>query len=181
MCVNTVERGRPRDGRGRQEREMRVYDFLDDLGVEYDRLDHEPAVGADVVQSITEALAPAVACKNLFVTNSKGDEFYLIVMRAEKHFTGRIVAGQIGSTRLSFASPELLERYLGVRPGCVSVLGLINDGGGRVELLVDADVYSAEYMRCHPCVNTSSLRLKTADVFGRVVPATKHGWRLVNV
>ena len=166
---------------GRTPTEIKVYDFLDKLDIAYDRVDHQPAVSADVVEMITEVLSPAVACKNLFLTNSKGDEFFLLVMRADKHFVGKIVAKQIGSTRLSFASEDKLLNYLGVVSGSVSVMCLINDLNCRVQLLVDADVYGAEYMRCHPCVNTSSLRLSTADVFKKFVPATKHDFRIVRV
>ena len=179
--MNRVERGRPHDACGRAEREMRVYDFLDKLNIAYDRLDHEPAVGADVVEEITRALSPAVACKNLFLTNSKGDAFYLLVMRADKHFVGKVVARQIGSTRLSFADEKKLYDYLGVTTGSVSVMCLINDAPSRVRLLVDYDVYRAEYMRCHPSVNTSSLRIRTAEVFGAFTLATRHDFTVVRV
>lgn len=179
--MNAIEQGRPQDVCGRTPEEIKVYDFLDKLGIAYDRLDHEPAVGADIVEEITAALSPAVACKNLFLTNSKGDEFFLLVMRAEKHFVGKVVARQIGSTRLSFASGENLLKYLGVHTGSVSIMCLVNDLNCRVQLLVDADVYGAQYMRCHPCANTSSLRIATADVFSRFVPAARHDFRVVKV
>ena len=176
-----IFQGRPQDMCGRTPAEVSVYNFLDKLNISYERIDHAPAQTAEVCVEITEALSPATACKNLFLTNSKGDEFFLLVMRADKHFTGRIVAHQIGSTRLSFGAEDKLLRYLGTPSGSVSVMGLINDKNCTVQLLVDRDVYYSPYMRCHPCVNTSSLRLKTADVFLKFVPATGHSARVVEV
>ncbi len=173
--------GRPCNADGRTPREMAVYDFLDKLNISYERIDHAPAQTAEVCAEITEALSPATACKNLFLTNSKGDELFLLVMRADKHFTGRIVAHQIGSTRLSFGPEDKLIKYLGTPSGSVSVMGLMNDKNCAVQLLVDRDVYYSPFMRCHSCVNTSSLRLKTADVFGVFVPATRHDVRIVRV
>lgn len=166
---------------GRTEREVAVYNYLDRLEIEYERIDHAPAQTAEVCAEITEALSPATACKNLFLTNSKGDEFFLLVMCADKHFTGRIVAHQIGSTRLSFDSSEKLWEYLGVTSGSVSLLSLINDKNCRVQLLVDEDVYNSPLIRCHPCVNTSSLRLGRDEAFFKFVPATGHALRTVKV
>ena len=176
-----IFKGRPLDMSGRTEREAAVYDYLDRLGIDYDRLDHEPAQTAEVCERITEALSPATACKNLFLTNSKGDEFFLLVMRADKHFTGRIVAHQIGSTRLSFGSAEKLWEYLGVTSGSVSLLSLVNDKNCRVQLLVDEDVYNSPLIRCHPCVNTSSLRIGREDAFFTFVSATGHSLRVVKM
>lgn len=173
--------GRPHNLCGLSPDEVKVYNFLDGLGIEYARVEHAPADCDGVRREIDLALAPAVACKNLFLTNSKGDAFFLLVMRADKHFTGRTVARQIDSTRLSFAPAEALKRYLNGVPGSVSVMNLINDCEGRVELLADIDVYTAEYMRCHPCANTASLRLSSADVFGRFAPATRHKVRAVRI
>lgn len=159
---------------------MRVYDYLDGLGIEYERADHDAVNTMEECNEIERFSAPTMVCKNLFLTNSKGDEFFLLMMRSDKRFVGKQVAHQIGSTRLSFASAEKMDELLGVHPGAVSVMGLMNDTGHRVSLLVDSDVLKDEYIGCHPCVNTSSLRMKTADVFGKFVPATGHNYVVVN-
>ena len=121
-----------------------------------------------------EGLLECRICKNLFLTNRQQTDFYLLVMPGEKPFKTKLLSKQIGSARLSFASPEHMEKYLDITPGSVSILGLINDKGGAVRLLVDRDLLKEEYFGCHPCINTSSLRLKTADVLEKLLPAMGH-------
>lgn len=176
-----MQNGRPKNGTGRTDTELRVYDFLDQLGIEYERIDHEAVETMEDCIEIDQALAPAVVCKNLFLTNSKEDHYYLLMILGDKKFRSSEVAGQIGSTRLSFASAERMKEYLDIRPGSVSVMGLINDTEHRVKLLVDEDLLAHELLGCHPGVNTSSLRLKTGDVLERFVPATGHDYVVVHI
>ena len=158
---------------GRTEKEMRSYALLDSLGIEYRRVDHEHADTIDQCEQVEQLLGCKI-CKNLFLTNRQQTDFYLLIMPGEKPFKTKLLSRQIGSARLSFASPEHMERYLDITPGSVSVLGLMNDKGGAVRLLMDRDLLKEEYYGCHPCINTSSLRLKTADVFGKLLPAMGH-------
>ena len=158
---------------GRIEKEMRSYALLDSLGLEYRRVDHEHADTIEACEQV-EGLLECKICKNLFLTNRQQTDFYLLIMPGEKPFKTKLLSRQIGSARLSFASPEHMERYLDITPGSVSVLGLMNDKGGAVRLLVDRDLLKEEYFGCHPCINTSSLRLKTADVLEKLLPAMGH-------
>ena len=158
---------------GRMEKEMRSYALLDSLGIEYQRVDHEHADTIEQCEQVEQLLGCKI-CKNLFLTNRQQTDFYLLIMPGEKPFKTKLLSRQIGSARLSFASPEHMERYLDITPGSVSVLGLMNDKGGAVRLLVDRDLLQEEYFGCHPCINTSSLRLKTADVFEKLLPAMGH-------
>ena len=158
---------------GRMEKEMRSYALLDSLGIEYRRVDHEHADTIDQCEQVEQLLGCKI-CKNLFLTNRQQTDFYLLIMPGEKPFKTKLLSRQIGSARLSFASPEHMERYLDITPGSVSVLGLMNDKGGAVRLLMDRDLLKEEYYGCHPCINTSSLRLKTADVFEKLLPAMGH-------
>ena len=166
-------KGRPDTNEGRLEREIRVYDFLDDHGIEYWRTDHAPADTMEVCSEI-DAVLGATICKNLFLCNRQKTQFYLLMMPGDKPFKTKEITSQIGSARLSFASPEDMEKYLDITPGSVSVMGLMNDKDNRVRLLVDEDVLKGEYVGCHPCVNTSSLKIKTADVFGKYLDAVHH-------
>lgn len=166
-------KGRPEETEGRLDRELRVYDFLDRQGIEYERVDHAPADTMEVCRDIDEALG-ATICKNLFLCNRQKTQFYLLMMPGDKPFKTKEITSQIGSARLSFASPEDMEKYLDIKPGAVSVMGLMNDTECKVTLLVDQDVLQGEYIGCHPCVNTSSLKLKTADVFGSFLDAVNH-------
>ena len=158
---------------GRMEKEMRCYALLDSLGIEYRRVDHEHADTIEACEQV-EGLLECKICKNLFLTNRQQTDFYLLIMPGEKPFKTKLLSKQIGSARLSFASPEHMEKYLDITPGSVSILGLMNDKGGAVRLLVDRDLLKEEYFGCHPCINTSSLRLKTADVLEKLLPAMGH-------
>ncbi len=175
-----AEHGRPADTEGREAREIRTYDCLDALGIPYERVDHAPAETMEVCAGIDSALG-ATICKNLFLCNRQGTVFYLLMMPGDKPFKTRELSAQIGSARLSFASPEKMLEYLDIRPGAVSVMGLMNDREGNVCLLVDEDVLRGEYVGCHPCVNTSSLKLKTKDVFEKFLPATGHTMHTVHL
>ena len=170
-----LENGRPENTEGRLEKEIRVYDFLDKLGVEYQRVDHEAAMTMEACEEIDRTLGDGTAiCKNLFLRNSKGDQYYLLMLPGGKHLVTKDLAKKIGSTRLSFGTPEKMEEYLDITPGSVSVLGLMNDHGNNIRLLVDNDIKKWEYFGCHPCINTSSLKIKTADLFSKILPAVGH-------
>ena len=166
-------KGRPEDISGREEREVRVYDLLDSLGIEYFRTDHEHADTREECNRI-DAVLDVVICKNLFLCNRQKTDFYLLMMPGDKPFKTKELSSQINSARLSFASPDAMLEYLDIKPGAVSVMGLMNDKDNHVKLLVDEDVLKDEYVGCHPCVNTSSLKLKTEDVFGKYLKAVKH-------
>lgn len=171
--------GRPENTEGRLEKEIRVYDLLDSLGVSYQRVDHEAAMTMEACEEIDRTLSKGVEngvaiCKNLFLCNRQETDFYLLLIPGDKPFKTKYLSAQIGSSRLSFAKPEYMEKYLDITPGSVSVLGLMNDREKKVRLLIDQDVLEAEYFACHPCINTSSLRFKTADLVEKLIPAMDH-------
>lgn len=168
-----LEKGRPADCAGRLEKEVRTYDFLDKLNIEYERIDHEAAMTMDVCAEIDEALG-AMICKNLFLCNRQATEFYLLLLPGDKPFKTKLLSKQIGSARLSFASAEHMEALLDITPGSVSVLGLMNDAQRRVHLLIDNDLLADEYLGCHPCINTSTLRIAMGDVLHKLIPAMGH-------
>ena len=168
-----LQKGRPADTTGRLDKEIRTYDLLDRLGVEYDRVDHAPAMTMEDCKEVDEILESMV-CKNLFLCNRQKTQFYLLMMPGDKPFKTKEITSQIGSARLSFASPEDMEKYLDIRPGAVSVMGLMDDHENHVQLLVDEDVMKGEYLGCHPCVNTSSMKVRTEDIFGKFLEAVHH-------
>ncbi len=170
--------GRPENAEGRREREMRVYDLLDSLGISYQRIDHEPADNMEACREIDETLQ-ATICKNLFLCNRQQTNFYLLMMPDTKNFKTKEISSQIGSARLSFASSDKMEELLDILPGAVSVMGLMNDKENHVQLLVDEDVLKGEFLGCHPCVNTSSLKFRTMDVFDSFLKAVHHDYRTV--
>ena len=165
--------GRPTDIQGRLDKEIRVYDFLDSLGVSYQRIDHEAAMTMEACEEIDRTLE-ATICKNLLLCNRQETRFYLLMLPGDKVFKTKNLSAQIGSSRLSFAKAEYMEQYLDITPGSLSVLGLMNDKDRMVRLLIDEDVLTGEYIGCHPCINTSSLRLRTKDLAEKIIPAMEH-------
>ncbi len=172
--------GRPENPEGRLEKEIRTYDLLDLLKIPYERVDHEVAMTMEACEEIDRVLG-ATVCKNLFLCNRQKTDFYLLMMPGDKPFKTKDLSAQIGSARLSFAGAEEMEKYLDITPGSVSVLGLMNDKGGHVKLLIDKELLSSEVIGCHPCINTSSLRLKTQDLLKIFLPAVKHPYTTVNL
>ncbi|WP_077611621.1 prolyl-tRNA synthetase associated domain-containing protein [Clostridium sp. Marseille-P2415] len=176
----TIYSGRPADTAGRLPKEIRTYDLLDKLKIPYSRLDHSPLPTIEACRDI-DALLDIDICKNLFLRNAQKTDFYLLLLPGGKKFRTAVLSKQIGSARLSFAEPEFMAEFLDITPGSVSVLGLMNDKNRRVRLLIDKDVISHEFFGCHPCINTSSLRLKTADLLDKFLPAIGYEYTLVDL
>ena len=172
--------GRPLCEEGRLKKEINCYDLLDSLDIAYDRIDHEAADNMEACREIDRVLC-ATICKNLFLCNRQKTDFYLLMIRSDKQFKTKDISSQIGSSRLSFAEPEYLSAYLDLTPGSVSVLGLMNDKNKSVKLLIDKDVIEGEYIGCHPCINTSSIRFKTEDFTDKLLPHLDHTPIYVNV
>lgn len=172
--------GRPEKIEGRLEREIRTYDFLDSLGIKYNRTDHVAATTMEACNEI-DAVLGVVICKNLFQCNRQKTKFYLLMMPGDKKFKTKELSSQINSARLSFAGPEDMLKYLDIEPGAVSVMGLMNDKECKVQLLIDEDVLEGEYIGCHPCVCTSSLKMRTDDVTEKFIPATGHSIKTVHL
>ena len=172
--------GRPADLEARLPKEQRVYALLDALGIEYSRVDHEPAMTMEACIAVDEALG-APMCKNLLLCNWQCTDFYLLLMPGGKPFKTSVLSKQIGSSRLSFADGSYMEQFLDITPGSLSVLGLMNDRDHRVKLLIDADVLAGEYIGVHPCINTSSLRIRTADLTEKLIPEMGHAPTMVTL
>ncbi len=170
-----LQKGRPQNIDGREAKEVKCYDFLDALGIEYYRVDHRdmPADTMEACVAVDKALGCAI-CKNLFLCNRQKTNFYLLMMPANKPFKTKDLTSQINSARLSFAEAPAMLQYLDITPGSVSVLGLMNDKENNVKLLVDKDILNDQYIGCHPCVNTTSMKIKTTEIFDKLINATNH-------
>ena len=162
--------GSPTDMTGRSDREVRTYTFLDKLGIQFNRVDHAPALTMEGCAEAESALQIHI-CKNLFLCNRQKTRFYLLIMPGDKPFKTKELSGRMGISRLSFAEEQYMEEYLDIHPGSVSVLGLMNDKDHHVTLIIDEDVLKEEFFGCHPCENTSSIRIKTTDLTGVILPA----------
>ncbi len=165
--------GRPEDTTGRLEKEIRVYDLLDSLGISYQRVDHPAAMSMEACAEIDKVLS-ATTCKNLLLCNRQQTDFYLFLMSGNKVFKTKELSAQLGVSRLSFASPEAMEQYLDITPGSLSVFGLMNDKDNRVKLVIDKPILNGEHIGFHPCINTTTLRIKMVDLLERIIPAMAH-------
>ena len=172
--------GRPEDLSGRLPREVRTYDFLDSLQIPYQRTDHERADNMEAC-NVIDAVLGVLMCKNLFLCNRQKTKFYLLMMPGDKKFKTKELSSQIHSARLSFAGEDAMLKYLDIEPGAVSIMGLMNDKDKDVTLLIDEDVLRDEYIGCHPCVCTSSLKIRTGDLVNKFLPATGHTYTTVHL
>lgn len=173
-------KGRPDNTDGRLEKEIKVYNLLDELEIPFERTDHEEANTMEACNEIDRILDTLI-CKNLFLCNRQKTNFYLLMMPGDKPFKTKDITKQLGCARLSFASPEFMEKYLNIKPGAVSIMGLMNDTENHIQLVIDRPVIESEFIGCHPCVSTSSLKIKTKDVLEKFLPAVHHTPVIVNL
>ena len=163
--------GRPSDARIPME--TACYDLLDSLSISYDRVDHDHADTIEACHAVEEVLGWPV-CKNLFLCNRQKTQFYLLMLEGDKVFKTKDLSKQLEVSRLSFAGPEDLQEYLGLQPGSVTVLGLLNDPDNRVQLVMDKPIFEAEKISCHPCISTSTLTISRQDLLEKLLPALHH-------
>lgn len=165
---------------GRLLKEMAVYELLDNLEIPYLRVDHEEAATVDDCHDVDEALGIHI-CKNLFLCNRQKTDFYLLMMPGLKKFKTKELSAQLGTARLSFAEAEYMEAFLNITPGSVSVMGLMNDKEHRVRLLIDQELLQDEFVGCHPCVNTASLKIRMQDILEKFLPHVGHDYTAVEL
>lgn len=144
--------------------------FLDGLGIKYEMMTHPAAATIEECEKI-EKLIGGEICKNLLLTTSNGKELFLLMTGGRKRFVTKEVSKKLGSSRLSFAGGEVMESVLNTSPGSLSILSLLFDKEKKVRLAADKDVFAEEFICCHPCDNTATLKLKTEDVTNTVIPA----------
>jgi Ala-tRNA(Pro) deacylase len=158
---------------------MDIYQFLADHDIAYERHDHPPVFTCEEAERLVPDV-PAAKTKNLFLRDRKGRRHFLVVVGYEKAVDLKALTSLLGVSKLGFASPARLKRHLGVDPGSVSILGLVNDVDQAVEVIVDEDLWGAEAFRCHPLVNTSTLTIPRDDL-QRFLHITGHQVRILDV
>ncbi len=171
---------RPQDTANRLPQEMAVYDLLDELQIHYDRVDHAAAMTMEDCREAEQVLGTSM-CKNLFLCDRHQTQFYLLMMPGSKKFVTRDLCREIQAPRLSFAGEEHMAEFLHIYPGAVSIMGLMNDAENHVQLLMDREVAESDFLGCHPCVNTASIKLRTAEVLEKFLPAVHHVCRVVDL
>ena len=180
MNMTTLQQGRPENAAERLPVERACYDLLDKLGIPYGRVDHDEAATLEACEAVDAALGAEI-CKNLFLCNRQKTQFYLLMLEGEKVFKTKDLSKQLGVARLSFADPADMEKYLDITPGSVSVLGLMNDPDNAVQLVIDRPIAESASIGCHPCINSSTLAIATADILEKFLPAVHHPPILVDL
>lgn len=160
--------------------EKRTYQFLDNLGIVYETFTHESAFSMEECAVIEQRIGVPI-CKNLFLCNRQQTQFYLLMLPGDKIFKTKYLSKELGCARLSFAGEEYMMELLGIRPGAVSPIGLINNIQKNVLLVIDRDLLDTAYFGCHPCVNTSTIKLRYVDLIEKIVPATHHNYQIINL
>lgn len=156
-----------------------IYEFLDTHGIAYHRCDHPAVFTVAEVKRLVPPLDGAHT-KNLFLRDKKGRRHVLVVTSSDKQVDIKGLCGVLEFDHLSFGSPERLQKYLGIEPGSVSLLALLNDVHGEVGVFIDRTLWSATALQCHPLVNTATLVIAREGI-ERFLAATGHAYRLVDV
>ncbi len=156
-----------------------IYQFLNDNEIEFERFDHPPVYTVNDVKRLASDL-PGVKTKNLFLRDKKGQRHFLVSVPAEKRVDLKRLADALESTKLSFGSPDRLKKHLGIDPGAVSLLAIMNDSEGAVEVFVDKETWEADMFQYHPLVNTSTLTIKK-DALKRFLEKDGHSYRIITV
>ena len=143
--------------------QQQVYDCLERLGIKFDYYEHPEAPTIEIASQFYRGEG-TVLCKNLFFRNHKGNKHYLVIMDARHNMDIHDIEHRLHQGKLSFASAERMMRYLGVRPGSVSLFTLLNDANHEVILFVDRKLLEAEKVSFHPNDNTASLVITNSDM-----------------
>jgi Ala-tRNA(Pro) deacylase len=160
---------------------MDIYQFLADHNIKYERYDHPPVFTCEEANRLCPKMpADAVKTKNLFLRDKKGQRHFLVTVDDKKAVDLKALKALLEVNKLGFASPDRLKKYLGLTPGAVTILGLVNDINQEVEVIIDEDVWTAMAMRCHPLVNTSTLIISQDDI-RRFLKLTGHDVQVLQV
>ena len=156
-----------------------IYEFLKKNQVKYERHDHEAVFTVEESKKFSPKLDGA-STKNLFLRDKRGTRHFLVTVPEDKIVNLKMLSAKLNSSRLSFASPERLKSHLGIEPGSVSLLALVNDREKNVEAFIDKDIWKEEAILCHPLVNTSTLVIQR-EYMGQFLEKTGHGIKLIEV
>ena len=168
-----VREGRPEDFRIRSIKEQHIYEFLDDLGINYMYLDHQEEFSMGDAADADEAIG-VVGAKNVFLHDKKRRHYVLILVNGTKRVDLKKISELTGLKNLSFCNEDDLDTVLGLTPGAVTPFGLLNDKNGLVQLIIDETLRDEELFAMHPCVNTTTVRMSNRDFMEKVIPAMGH-------
>lgn len=154
--------------------------YLDGIGIEYSKTEHPPAFTIAECKEIEKIIGGEI-CKNLLLTNTPKSVYFLLLMKGDKAFVTKDVSKKLGSSRLSFASGEEMKNLLCTQPGSLSITSLIFDKEKKVKLAVDSDLLKNEYLCCHPSDNSATLKIKTDEIFNKLLTALEIEAQIIDI
>lgn len=157
---------------------MNIYTLLDDNNISYERFEHPAAFTCEQADEVCPKMTGA-SIKNLFLYDKKTNLHFLLVVGKEKQIDLKTLKNILGVSNLSFASPERLQKYLGVEPGSVTILGLANDITNAVTVIFDSNLKD-KTLQCHPLINTATLAIPFEDV-KKFLNLTKHDYEFLDL
>ena len=155
------------------------FNFLEANQIVYTRHDHPAVYTVEEADRLVPELA-AAKTKNLFLRDDKGRRHFLVVVPGHKQVDLKTLKDRMGIKRISFGSPQRLQKHLGIEPGAVSILALYNDKALAVELFVDQELWTSESFQCHPLVNTATLEITRENLI-RFLEITGHEMTIIEV
>lgn len=158
---------------------MDIYNFLASHAISYERVDHPAVYTCEQAEQLVPPM-PGADTKNLLVRDKKGRRHFLVVVGYEKAVDLKALSSLLDVNGLGLASPERLMKYLGIEPGSVSLLAIVNDMERAVEVILDEELWQADILKCHPLVNTSTLAIRRTDI-EKILTVTGHRWRVLSV
>lgn len=171
MYISEIMTTAPEDERGALE--TRVYQELERLNIRYERVDNDTVETMEECVEISDKLGAEIR-KTIVVCNRQKTEFYLVILPAGKRFDSKLFAAMMRTARVSFASPEDMEKVIGLTPGEASVMGVLNDAEGRVQVVIDKKVADDEWFACNPGSNNTHIKFRTSQLINNFLPAQKH-------
>lgn len=180
MYISKIMTAAPENIKERPPLEQEVYAAFAKLGISFERVDNDPASSMEECAAIDRVFHEPVR-KDVFLCNQKKTSFFLLVTPAQKPFDTGTFSRKLGVSRMSFAPADKMWEHLGTRPGCASVVGLLNDKDDYVQLVLDKEVAEAEWFVCNTGVNTTHLKFKTKDLLKKFLPYTHHRPRIVEL
>lgn len=156
-----------------------IDEFLRRHGIAFERTDHAAVFTCEEAENLDCEMNGAHT-KNLFLRDRKGSRHFLVTIGYDKNTDLKALAAVIGADKLSFASPERLHDRLGLTPGSVTLLGLINDPHRHVEVIIDRDIWNASFVLCHPLINTATLSIPHEGI-ETFLNVTGHAARIIDV
>ncbi len=157
-----------------------VIKYLDNLNISYELFNHKPVSSIEECKQIEDFIGGRI-CKNLFLKTTNGKIKILLIIDADKKFVTKDISKKLETSRLSFCTADEMIEYLNTVPGSLSIMSLIFDKDNSVDLAIDKDVISDEFIYCHPCQNDATLKIKTKDVIETLIPLFNREYKIIQI